>query len=162
VPPLRDPARASTAPLGPVTRADVEQIALMDPARRDQAVGSLASVQALAGLLREVHDVERALESGELRATPEVREEMERRRAQLRGEMGRLLEVFEMDRRVNLAVSDAQRVAWAEMSGRARERLAPRRAREAQESIEEPLKPWGCEVKRTKGDGYAQQRQAAP
>src|SRR6185295_15194573 len=125
---LADPAKA--AGLGPVSRAEVERLAAMDPSRRDAAVRSVAAAQALADLVAEAQTAERALESAELLATPEVRGELERRRAQLRNEIARLSETFEAERRVNAAIGEAQAAAAAEAADKARGRLAPRRVEE--------------------------------
>src|SRR6185436_5172820 len=100
------------------------------PARRQTAVRSMAAAQALADLVAEAQAAERSLESAELLATPEVRRELERRRAQLRNEIGRLSETFEAERRVNAAIGEAQAAAAADAAAKARERLAPRRAEE--------------------------------
>jgi len=148
---LADPSRAAPEKLGPVSPSEVEQIAAMDPGRRDAAIRSVASAHALARLVREAHEVERSLESAELLAAPELRVEMERRRLQLRNEITRLAEAFEMERRLNAAVGEAQAAAAADVAARARERLAPRRAQEAKDHAADRVKPWGCEVK--KGDG---------
>jgi len=144
---VRDPAKAPLEGLGPVTRAELEQVALMDAPRRQAAVQSVASAKALADLVREAHEVERALEAREFVAAPEVREELERRRALLRGEVARLLERFEAERRLNAAVAEAQAAAAADVARKAAERLAPRRAAEAAEEAAAPFRPWGCEVK---------------
>lgn len=148
---VADPARAPLERLGPVSRAEVERIAAMDPGRREAALRSLASAGALARLVREAHDAERSLESAELLAEPELRVELERRRLQLRHEVARLLEAYELERRLHAAVADAQAAAEADVAARARERLAPRRAREAKEDAAGRVRPWGCELK--KGDG---------
>ncbi len=145
---LKDPARAPLERLGPVSRAEVERIGAMEPARRETAVRSIVAAQALADVVSRAQAAERALESAELLATPEVRAELQRRRTQLRNELGRLSETFEAERRVNAAVAEAQSAAAAEVAERARERLAPRRAEEAKRAAAEQLKPWGCEVKR--------------
>jgi hypothetical protein len=145
---LRDPGRAPLDPLGPVSREELGRIAAMETSRRDTAVRSVAAAQALAEVVSQAQAAERALESGELLATPEVRREMERRRQQLRNEIGRLTETFETERRVNAAIGEAQAAAAAEVAERARERLAARRGEEARKAADEQLKPWGCEVKR--------------
>ena len=145
---LRNPSTAAIDRLGPVSRAEVERMAAMEPARRRTAVRSVAAAQALADLVGEAQAAERALESAELLATPEVRGELERRRTQLRNEIARLSETFEAERRVNAAIGEAQSAAAAEVAEKARERLAPRRAEEAKQAAAEQLKPWGCEVKR--------------
>lgn len=145
---LRDPAKSPIEGLGPVSRVEVERLAAMEPARRETAVRSVAAAQALADLVAEAQAAERALESAELLATPEVRGELERRRTQLRNELARLSETFEAERRVNAAIGEAQAAAAAEVADRARARLAPRRSEEATAAAMEPLKPWGCEVKR--------------
>lgn len=143
---LADPARAGAA--GPVSRAEVERLAAMEPARRDAAVRSIAAAQALADLVQEVHEAERRLEAAELNAAPEVRVELERRRDQLRHEIARIVERFEAERRIASAVAEAQGAASEELSRRARERLAPRRAGEIRKEEDERTRPWGCEVKR--------------
>lgn len=145
---LRDPSKAPLDRLGPVSRGEVERLGAMEPARRETAVRSVAAAQALADLVAEAQKAERALESAELLATPEVRGELERRRAQLRNELARLSETFEAERRVNAAIGEAQAAAAAEVADKARARLAPRRAEEAKAAAADPLKPWGCEVKR--------------
>ena len=145
---LRDPGKAPLDPLGPVSRNELARMAAMEPSRRDTAVRSVAAAQALAEVVSQAQAAERALESGELLATPEVRREMERRRQQLRNEIGRLTETFETERRVNAAIGEAQAAAAAEVAERARERLAARRGEEARKAADEQLKPWGCEVKR--------------
>jgi len=145
---LADPAKAAVARLGPVSRSELERMAAMEPARRETAVRSVAAAQALSELVAEAQSAERALESAELLATPEVRAELERRRAQLRNEIGRLAETFEAERRVNGAIAEAQAAASAEVADKARGRLAIRRTEEARQSAEEKSKPWGCEVKR--------------
>jgi hypothetical protein len=145
---LQDASKAPIDRLGPVSRAEVERLAAMEPARRETAVRSIAAAQALAELVAEAQSAERALESAELLATPEVRGELERRRAQLRNELGRLSERFEAERRVNAAIGEAQAAAAADVADKARARLAPRRAEEATAAAADPLKPWGCEVKR--------------
>jgi hypothetical protein len=145
---LRAPSTADVGRLGPVTRAEVERMAAMEPGRRETALRSVAAAQALSDLVAEAQGAERALESAELLATPEVRVELERRRAQLRNEIGRLSETFEAERRVNAAIGEVQAAAAAEVAEKARERLAPRRAEELKRGAEERLKPWGCEVKR--------------
>jgi hypothetical protein len=145
---LASPTKAATERLGPVSAAEVERMAAMEPARREAAVRSVAAAQALADLTGEAQAAERALESAELLATPEVRAELERRRGQLRNELARLAETFEAERRVNAAIGEAQAAAAADVAGKARERLAPRRSEELKQAAEEKLKPWGCEVKR--------------
>jgi hypothetical protein len=145
---LRDPSKAPIEKLGPVSRAEVERLATMEPARRETALRSVAAAQAVAELVREAQAAERALESAELLATPELRVELERRRGQLRNELTRLAETFEAERRVNAAIGEAQASAAAEVAEKARERLAPRRSEELRKAAEERLKPWGCEVKR--------------
>ena len=67
---------------------------------------------------------------------------------QLRNEIGRLIETFETERRVNAAIGEAQAAAAAEVAQKARERLAPRRGEEVRKAADEQLKPWGCEVQR--------------
>ena len=145
---LASPSKAAAQRLGPVSPAEVERMAAMEPARRETAVRSVAAAQALADLVGEAQAAERALESAELLATPEVRTELERRRTQLRNELARLTEMFEAERRVNAAIGEAQAAAAAEVAGKARERLASRRSEEMKQAAEEKLKPWGCEVKR--------------
>ena len=145
---LADPAKAAVERLGPVSRTELERMAAMEPARRETAVRSVAAAQALADLVAEAQAAERALESAELLAAPEVRVELERRRTQLRNEIGRLAERFEAERRVNGAIADAQAAAAAEVAEKARGRLAPRRTEEARRAAEEKAKPWGCETKR--------------
>lgn len=51
-------------------------------------------------------------------------------------------------RRLNAAVAEAQSAASADVSRKAEERLAPRRAAEASEAAAGQLAPWGCEVKK--------------
>jgi len=149
---LKDPAKAPLEPLGPVTRDEVARLAAMDPGRREAALRSVAAAQAMAEVVAEAQAAERALESAELLATPEVRRELERRRAQLRNEIGRLSETFEAERRVNAAIGEAQAAAASDAAAKARERLAPRRAEETRKAADERLKPWGCEVKRDERD----------
>lgn len=149
---VRDPERAPLDPLGPVSRAELRRIAAMEAGPREAAVRSVASTQALSDLVREAHEVERRLESAELVAAPEVRAELERRRGQLRHEIQRLVEAFEMERRVNAAVSETQAAASAEVAAKAQERLASRRSAEAGQAAAEQMKPWGCEVR--KGDRH--------
>jgi len=144
---LADP-KAAVERLGPVSRAEVDRMAAMEPGRRETAVRSVAAAQALADLVAEAQAAERALESAELLAAPEVRIELERRRTQLRNEIGRLAERFEAERRVNGAIAEAQAAAAAEVAEKARGRLAPRRNEETRQAAEEKAKPWGCEVKR--------------
>ena len=150
---VRDPARAPLEKMGPVTRAQLEQVALMDPPRRDAVMRSVASAKALTELVREVHEAERALESREFVAAPEVRAELERRRSLLRNEIARLLEVFEAERRLNAAMAEAQVAAAADVARKAEERLAPRRAAEAADQASGWLKPWGCEVRKGGNEG---------
>ena len=145
---LKDPATAPLEPLGPVTRDEMARMAAMEPGRREAALRSVAAAQAMAEVVAEAQAAERSLESAELLATPEVRRELERRRAQLRNEIGRLSETFEAERRVNAAIGEAQAAAAADAAAKARERLAPRRAEETRKAADERLKPWGCEVKR--------------
>lgn len=145
---LRAPATAPIDRLGSVSRAEVERMAAMEAGRRETAVHSVAAAQALADLVAEAQTAERALESAELLATPDLRGELERRRAQLRNEIGRLSERFDAERRVNAAIGEAQAAAAAEVAEKARERLAPRRAEEVKQAAAEQFKPWGCEVKR--------------
>ncbi len=145
---VREPERAPLEGLGAVTRAEVERVALMEPGRREAAVRSVASAQALSALMREAHEAERTLEAAELLAAPEVREEMERRRALLRNELGRFQEAWEMERRVNAALSDAEAAASADVARAARERLAPRRAEEGRRAAAEGTRPWGCDAKK--------------
>ncbi len=142
---VRDPGKAAVP--GGLSRLELSRVAAMEPARRELVIRSVASASALAELVKEVHDAERALESAELLANPEVRAELERRRGQLRNEIARLVERFEMERRVDHAVEAAQAVAAADVAGKARERLAPGRAEEAGRAAIEQVKPWGCEVK---------------
>lgn len=145
---LRDPWKAPLEKLGPVSREEVARIAAMEPGRRATALRSIAAARALAEITAEAQAAERALESAELLATPEVRRELERRRQQLRNELARLAETFDAERRVNAAIGEAQAAAAAEVAEKARERLAPRRGEEARKAAAEQLKPWGCEVKR--------------
>jgi len=145
---LRDPGKASLDALGPVSRDELGRIAAMEPSLRDTAVRSVSAAQALAEVVAEAQTAERALESGELLAAPEVRRELERRRVQLRNEIGRLTETFETERRVNAAIGEAQAAAAAEVAEKARESLAARRGEEVRKAADEQLKPWGCEVKR--------------
>lgn len=145
---LADPSKAAVGRLGPVSRAEVDRLAAMEPSRRETAIRSVAAAQALADLVAEAQSAERALESAELLAAPEVRAELERRRTQLRNEIGRLAERFEAERRVNSAIAEAQAAAAADVAEKARERLAPRRTEEARQAAQEKSKPWGCEVKR--------------
>ncbi len=144
---VKDPAKAPLEGLGPVTRAELGQVSLMDEPRRDSVVQSLASAKAMADLVREAHEVERALEAREFTAAPEVRAELERRRAVLRSEIARLMEQFEAERRLNAAVAEAQAAAAADVARKAQERLAPRRAAEAADEAAGRFRPWGCEVK---------------
>lgn len=137
----------SPAP-GDVSRVELARLAAMAPAGREAALRSVAAAQALAELTREAHDAERALEAAELVAAPEIREELARRRAVLRAELGRLGERFEAERRVSAALGAAAAAAEAEVAERARERLAPRRAEEAKAWTSERMKPWGCETKK--------------
>jgi len=157
---FQDPAKAATAKLGGVTRLELTRIAAMEPARRQVVARSVASTTALAGLVGEAHEAERALESAELLAQPELRVELERRRAQLRNEISRLVERFEMERRVDAAVDAAGAAAAAEVAQKAHERLAPRRAEEAERAAIEQTKPWGCEVRTDlkKGAGHDAER----
>ena len=96
----------------------------------------------------DLQPAERALEAAELVAEAEVREELARRRSMLRGEIGRLAERFEADRRVGAALEAAAAAAGADAAERARERLAPRRAGEAKAWTLDAVKPWGCEVRK--------------
>lgn len=150
---LRDPGKAS---LPAVPRAELEGLAAMEPARRAAVVRSVAAAEARAGLVAEAHDLERRLETAELVAAPELREELGRRRAQVRGELGRLAEAFEAERRVNEALAAAGREARAETAGRAGERLAGRRWEESDAPARSAVAPWGCEVK--KGAGHEARR----
>ena len=152
---VRDPGRAPLDGLGPVSRAEVERVAALDPGVRQAVLRSLASAAALADLVREAHEAERALEGAELLAAPELRAELERRRAQLRHEIGRLLETFEAERRFHQAVAEALAAADAETAGRAAERLAARRAVEIRRAAERETGPWGCDVKREGAGGRA-------
>lgn len=145
---LSEPWKAPVEALGPVSREELARIAAMEPARRDAAVRSMAAAQALAEVVAEAQSAERTLESGELLATPELRRELERRRTQLRNEIGRLTERFDTERRVNAAIGEAQAAAAAEVAEKARGRLAPRRGEEARKAADEQLKPWGCETQR--------------
>ncbi len=149
---VRDPAKAPMDRLGGVTRVELEGIAAMEPAARGAAVRSVAAAQALAGLVAEAHETERRLESAELLASPEVREEIARRRTQLRNEMGRLAETFEAERRVNEAVAAAGRAGLGEAAVRARDRLAGRRWEESTASARDRVRPWGCEVRKGAND----------
>jgi hypothetical protein len=149
---VRDPGKAPADRLGGVTRAELEEIAAMEPAARAAAVRSVAAAQALSGLVTEAHEAERKLESAELLASPEVREEIARRRTQLRNEMGRLAESFEAERRLNEAVASAGRTAHGAAAVRARERLAERRWEESNASARDRVKPWGCEVRKGAND----------
>jgi hypothetical protein len=145
---LKDPGKASLEKLGPVSRDELGRMAAMEQTRRETAVRSMAAAQALAEVVAEAQAAERTLETAELLATPDLRRELERRRTQLRNEIGRLTETFETERRVNAAIGEAQAAAAADVAERARERLAPRRGEEARKAAAEQLKPWGCEVKR--------------
>lgn len=149
---VKDPARAPLEELGPVSRAELERVSLMDPPRREAAVRSAASAKALADLVREVHEVERALEARELVAPSEVREELERRRRLLRAEIARLLERFEVERRLETALAEIQAAASSEVNRKVSERLAPARLEEALEEMRERFRPWGCEVRRDGGN----------
>ncbi|HEX7901810.1 MAG TPA: hypothetical protein VF950_28895, partial [Planctomycetota bacterium] len=142
---LADPAKPAP---GDVSRLELARLAAMEPARREAAVRSVAAAQAFAELTREAHDAERALEAAEIVAAPEIREELGRRRAALRAELGRLGERFEAERRLGAAIGAAAAAAEAETAERARERLAPRRAGEAKASALDAVKPWGCETKK--------------
>ncbi len=144
---VRDPERAPLDALGPVARPELERVALMDPARREAVIRSVASAKALADLVREAHEAERMLEAREFVAAPEVRAELERRRALLRGEIARLVEEFEAERRLNAALDEARAAAAADVARKAAERLAPRAAEEAAGEAAVRLGPWGCEVK---------------
>jgi len=144
---FRAPDRAPLEKLGGVSRLELAQVAAMEPARRDAVARSVSSAWALADLVKEAHDSERALESAELIANPEVRVEIERRRSRLRHEIGRLVERFEMERRVTAAVEAAQAAAAADVAEKARERLGPRRAQAGDRAVIEQTKPWGCEVR---------------
>jgi hypothetical protein len=148
---VRDPEGAALEVLGPVTRAELAEVAAQEPARREAVMRSVAAALALSDVVRESHEAERALEAAELRAAPEVREELARRRAALRNEVSRLSEAFEMERRVNAAVAQAGAAAAAEGAARARENLAPRRAGEVRDRAVERTKPWGCEVRKEGG-----------
>lgn len=151
---LADPSKPAP---GDLSRPELARVAAMEPARREAALRSVAAAQALAELVREAHDAERALEAAELVADPEIREELGRRRAALRAEIGRLGERFEAERRVGAALEAVAGAAEAETAARARERLAPRRAGESKASVTEAMQPWGCETK--KGGGHeARQR----
>ena len=141
-------ADATKAVPGELARAELARLAAMEPARREAALRSVSAAQALAELVREAHDAERALEAAELVAETEVREELARRRSMLRGEIGRLAERFEADRRVGAALDAAAAAAGADAAERARERLAPRRAGEAKAWNLDAVKPWGCEVRK--------------
>ncbi len=156
----RDPEGAALEAVGPVTRAELAQVAALEPGRREAVVRSVAAAQALSDVVREAHQAERALEAAELLAAPEVREELARRRLALRNEVGRLSEAFELERRVNAAVSGAGAAAAAEGAVRARECLAPRRSGEARAAATERTQPWGCEVRKNGGNHEAQQRVA--
>jgi hypothetical protein len=156
---FRAPDRAALEKLGGVSRLELAQIAAMEPARRDAVARSVSSATALAELVKEAHDAERRLESAELLANPEVRLELERRRTQLRNEIARLVERFEMERRVHAAVEAAQAAASAEVAEKARERLGPRRAQEADKAAIERTKPWGCEIRNdAKGESHDAKR----
>ena len=144
---LKNPDRAPIEKLGGVSRSELAQIAAMEPARREAVARSVSSAQALADLVKEAHEAERALESAEIVANPEIRSELERRRTQLRHEIARLVERFEMERRVSAAVEAAQAAASADVAEKAREHLGPRRARESERAAMEQTKPWGCEVR---------------
>ncbi len=142
---VRDPDRA---PIEGVGRSELERIASMRPESRLAVMRSLAAAGALAAIVREVHEAERAMEAEELRASPEVREELERRRRFLRDEVTRLAEAFEAERRLHEAMTRALGAAEADVSSRAHRNLADRRAAEAGKAIQEKTRPWGCEVKR--------------
>lgn len=150
---MKDPAGAPLEELGPVSRAELEQISLMDPPRREAAVRSAASAKALADLVREVHEVERALEAREFVAAAEVREELERRRTLLRGEVARLVERFEAERRLDAALAEIQAAAAADVARKVAERLASRKVEEAAAEARERFRPWGCEVRKDRAGG---------
>ncbi len=151
---LADPAKA---PPGELSRAELAKVAAMEPARREAALRSVSAAQALAELVREAHEAERALEAAEVVADPEVREELARRRAMLRAEIGRLGERFEAERRVGAALEAAAGAAAAEVADKARLRLAERRAGEAKAWTQDTVKPWGCETRKG-ADHEARQR----
>lgn len=142
---LADPAKA---PPGELSRAELARVAAMEPARREAALRSVSAAQALAELVREAHDAERALEAAEVVADPEVREELSRRRSMLRSEIGRLGERFEAERRVGAALEAAAGAAAAEVADKARQRLAERRAGESKAWSLDTVKPWGCEIRK--------------
>lgn len=147
---LEDPSAAAP---GPMSRAELRELAAMEPARREAAVASVAAAQALAEIVREAQEAERAIETGELGASPEVRDELERRRRQLRNEIARLAERFEAERRVQAAVEAVRAAAAADAAEKARARLAGRRSEEARARAAERAKPWGCETKKGATDG---------
>jgi hypothetical protein len=131
-------------------------MAAMDPATREAALRSVAAAQAYAATVEAAQSAERSLESAELLAAPELRGELERRRTQLRNEVGRLAERFEAERRVNAALEAVRAAAEAETSEKAGARLAARRAHEGKAAALEATQPWGCEVR--KGDGRGKVR----
>lgn len=156
---FRAPDRAELGKLGGISRLELAQVAAMAPARREAVARSVSSAWALTELVKEAHQAERALESAELLADPEVRAELERRRTQLRHEIARLEERFEMERRMNAAVEAAQAAAATDVAEKARERLGARRAQAAERVTVERTQPWGCEVRNeTKGDRHDAKR----
>jgi hypothetical protein len=150
---LADPDGAALEALGPVTRSELRSLAATEPGTREAAARSLAAAQALAALVEEAQEAERRLESAELLAAPELRAELERRRAQLRNEVGRLAERFEAERRVHAALEAVRAAAEAETSEKARARLAVRRAAEGSGAALEATRPWGCETRKENDRG---------
>jgi hypothetical protein len=136
-----------------VTRSELRHLGAAEPGTREAAVRSVAAAEALSVLVAEAQEAERRLESAELLAAPELRGELERRRAQLRNEVGRLAERFEAERRVHAALEAVRAAAEAETSEKARARLAARRAAEGNAAAVEATRPWGCETRKENGRG---------
>jgi hypothetical protein len=139
-----------------LTRAELASMAAMDPGTREAALRSVAAAQAYAATVEAAQGAERALESAELLAAPELRGELERRRRQLRHEVTRLAERFEAERRVSAALEAVRAAAEAETSEKAGARLAARRALDGKAAALDAAQPWGCEIR--KGDGRGKVR----
>jgi hypothetical protein len=80
----------------PVTRDELQRLALLPPSKKDAALGSIASAIALTELSREIHELERALEA--VAGAPTIEEAQRKlladRVARLRKERTRLEEDY--------------------------------------------------------------------
>lgn len=147
----------------PVTRDEVQRLALLQPSKRDAALGSITSAIALSELTREIHEIERALES--VAGAPTIEEGqrklLEGRMTRLRKERTRLEEDYrdmEFYRNAYLSVKNLADAEAEHRVARAQDRIA---LEVGKRGLVARTRAWGSSEQEASTSAYGRGAQAA-